>query len=167
MQPPTLAHLALAYTQTPHRWAAREQHLSAPDGQTKCTDDEFIDLLEAYRSSGGLARASEVRVQIGRQSEANLVMLANWIVRRQLICFVWQTRLWLPLFQFERTSMTPKPGLTEVLSEMTPSYADWELAQWFVRAHKELAGQTPAATIAHNPSAVLRVARNDSLRIRH
>ena len=144
-----------------------ELHLSAPLGQASCSDDEFIALLEAYRDSGGLARAREVRAQIGRQCETTLVMLANWIVRRQVVCFVWQSKMWLPLFQFDRTSMTPKPGLAEVLSELTPTYADWELAKWFVCPQPELADQTPAATITGNPSAVLRVARNDSQVIRH
>ena len=132
-----------------------------------CADGKFIDLLEAYRGSGGLARAQEVRAQVARQHEASVVMLASWIVRRHVICFVWQAKMWLPLFQFDAPGMTPMAGLRDVMSELAPAYADWEVAQWFVRPHPGLANRTPAAALAHSPNAVLNVARLDPLVVRH
>jgi hypothetical protein len=147
--------------------AARASSWTPLSSPVACADGEFIDLLEAYRGSGGLARAKEVRVQVARQHQASLAMLASWIVRRQVICFVWQTKMWLPLFQFDPSSMTPRTGLRDVLSELAPAYADWELAQWFVRPHPGLANRTPAAALAQSPNAVLNVARIDPHVMRH
>ena len=167
MQNALLAPPALSSAPTPFVPAPHANSLARRSSAGPCADREFIALLEAYRSSGGLAQAREVRGQVERQRDTSLAMLASWIGGRQLICFVWQAKMWLPLFQFKAPGMTPVPGLHEVLAELAPAYADWELAQWFVRPQAGLANRTPADTLAQDLNAVLQAARIDPLVVRH
>lgn len=118
-------------------------------------------MLESFRSSGGLARGPEVFAMFERLNVADVGTLAGWIVNRKVICFEWQARMWLPLFQFDRADMSPQAGLRDVLQVLTPDYEPWQLAQWFARPNARLAGQSPCDAMAAQPMAVLRVARGD------
>lgn len=149
------------------RPAPGSANFPAQRGEEACADCQFIALLEAYRCSGGLARAQEVFALVQRCQPGKIVMLASWIVNRKVICFDWQSKMWLPLFQFDSFDMTPLPGLDQVLAELTPGYDTWELAKWFVEPNPWLAGQTPADTLVSDLPAVLHAARADPRVIRH
>lgn len=69
------------------------------------TDQKFVAMLDAYRCSGGLARAQEVVALFKHHRETDVVLLATWILSRKVICFEWQSKMWLPLFQFNRFDM--------------------------------------------------------------
>ncbi|MDD5336535.1 MAG: hypothetical protein PHS32_22585 [Rhodoferax sp.] len=139
----------------------------APRLEQACSDPQFIALLEGYRGSGGLARGSEVFALAQRGQPGQVQLLANWIVNAAVICFDWQAKMWLPLFQFNSFDMTPQPGLDQVLAALRPAYETWELAQWFVQANPRLAGQTPADTLQTDLAAVLLAARADPRVVRH
>ena len=132
-----------------------------------CPDHQFIALLEGYRCSGGLARGSEVFALAQRCQPGKVAMLASWIVNAEVICFDWQSKMWLPLFQFDGSSMTPQPGLNQVLAALRPAYDTWQLANWFVQANPWLADQAPADTLPSDLAAVLRAARADPRVVRH
>lgn len=132
-----------------------------------CSDSQFIALLEAYRPSGGLAPGQEVRARVQRCRPTQVVMLAHWIVHRQVICFDWQSRMWLPLFQFDNLDMTPQPGLDQVLAVLKLEHDAVEVAQWFVQPNPWLSGQTPADTLLSDLPAVLCAAGADARVLRH
>jgi hypothetical protein len=123
------------------------------------TDQQFIVMLDAYRSSGGLARAQEVVALFKRRSGHDLATLASWIVNKNVICFEWQLKMWLPLFQFNRLSMAPQPGLSQVLAQLIPDHDGWALANWFAQPNAWLGNRTPAVMLGLDPAAVLNASR--------
>jgi hypothetical protein len=112
---------------------------------------------------GGLAQGQEVVAMFRNRGTGDLANLASWILNRQVISFDWQSKIWLPLFQFNRADMAPLPGLREVLAELTPAYQAWELAHWFIQPHPWLDQQTPAQALATDQGAVLNAACFDRL----
>ena len=75
-----------------------------------------------------------------------------------MICFDWQSRMWLPLFQFNRLDMRPQAGLRGVLEALTQRLSPWALAQWFAQPNPWLADQSPCDALGQDPPAVLRAA---------
>jgi hypothetical protein len=145
-------------------------HPVNPDAQDvapPCSDHQFIALLEAYRRSGGLARGQEMLVRVQRCKPGMDLALADWIVNRKVICFDWQNKVWLPLFQFGQPDMKPIAGLDQVLTELVTKYDALALAKWFAQPHPWLANETPADRLASDLAAVLHAARADPLRVRH
>jgi hypothetical protein len=135
--------------------------------EENCSDSQFIILLEAYGPGGGLARGQEVLARVQQCQGGQSVRLAHWIVHRKVICFDWQSRMWLPLFQFALDDMTPLPGLDQVLAELVWEHDPVQVAQWFVQATAWLNGETPADTLLSDPAAVLRATRADRRVLMH
>lgn len=141
--------------------------IAAPDGQSFASpqaeeylkNNQFVGMLNAFRRSGGLARAPEVAARISRQSVSDMSPLAGWIAKRQVISLEWQSRIWLPLFQFNPTGMTLRSGLGAVLAELVLIYDDWEVASWFSQPNPWLARATPADSLAVATSQVHHAAR--------
>ena len=131
------------------------------DASQSCTDEQFVAMLNAYRGSGGLARKESLLALSSRSSGLDTETLANWIAAREVIGFKWQSRTWLPMFQFNRVNMTRPPALQQVLAELIPVYDPWELANWFAQPNAWLADRAPADVLEHDPSAVLQAARAD------
>ncbi len=120
---------------------------------------QFVDLLNAFRPSGGLARAQEVATRFKRQGVGDISPLAAWLVKREVLSIEWQSKLWLPLFQFHPVGMTLRTGLSNVLAELVGVYNDWELARWFAQPNPWLTDQTPADSLAVAADQVLDAAR--------
>lgn len=127
----------------------------------RLVDDEFVTLLNAYRGSGGLARADEVVALLERRGRPGVSLLARWIVECRVIGFEWQAQTWLPWFQFADPQRLPEPSVGAVLAELATVYDDRELAHWFVRPNSALAGRRPVDALARDPAGVLRAARAD------
>ena len=125
----------------------------------ECTDGQFVSMLNAYRGSGGLARDKELISSSRRRCGFDAGTLASWIAEREVIGFLWQSRTWLPLFQFNLPDMTLAPALGQVLAELTPVYDAWELANWFSQPNPWLADCVPAEALESDPFAVLQAAR--------
>jgi hypothetical protein len=122
-------------------------------------NDEFVTLLDANRDFGGIARAQEVASMTMSRCGPDVKTLAAWILDRQLLSFEWQSQIWIPLFQFDRSSMALHPGLGMILSMLTPAYAPWEQALWFTQANAMLGDRIPAHVLPLDHPAVLRAAR--------
>lgn len=122
-------------------------------------DDQFITMLNAYRGSGGLARAPEVRALFKRCGGPDVATLVKWIVRREVICFEWESQPWLPLFQFDRLHLRPDARLRPLFSELTCIYDQWDIANWFARPNAWLLERTPVDALPSDFSAVLDAAR--------
>ena len=124
-------------------------------------DRQFMVLLDAFRNTGGLARAQEVFTLYRSRHGADVATLARWIVRREIISFDWQSKVWIPLFQFERTTMTLQPGLDCILSVLNPIFKPEEIAVWFAQPSRWLLDRTPADMLGADANAVLKVACMD------
>jgi hypothetical protein len=122
-------------------------------------NQQFIAMLDAYRRSGGLARAQELAVTWKSYGEKRLSELADWIVKRKVISLEWQSTIWLPLFQFNLVDMTLAPGLDDSLSELVVVHDDWQVANWFSLPNHWLADCAPADMLATAASDVLNAAR--------
>ncbi len=131
------------------------------EASQSCTDDQFIAMLNAYRGSGGLARKESLIALFSRRGGIDADTLANWIADREVLGFEWQSRTWLPIFQFNLIDMTRPPVLRQVLAELIPVYAPWELVNWFAQPNPWLADRVPADALGHDPSAVMQAARAD------
>jgi hypothetical protein len=123
------------------------------------SNQQFIAMLDAFRSSGGLARDQEVAALCKHHGETRLISLAEWIIDRRGISFEWQSKIWFPMFQFDRVDMTLQPGLEESLSELVVAYDDWQIAHWFSLPNPWLADRTPAYTLAAAAPEVRNAAR--------
>jgi Protein of unknown function (DUF2384) len=124
-------------------------------------DNTFVEMLAAYRGSGGLARADEVVALLERGGRAGIATLARWIVERSVISFEWQQQTWLPWFQFQRADQQPDPAMRAVFAELGTVYDGWEMAHWFARPNSALGGSAPLQIIATEADAVLHAARAD------
>ncbi len=118
-------------------------------------------MLEAYRSSGGLASAQEILTLFQRRGGPEVAALTRWIGERELICFEWQAQTWLPLFQFQRVTLSPDPQLRPLFAELTKVYDHWEMASWFALPNPWLDQRVPVDTLGRDYCAVLDAARAD------
>lgn len=125
-----------------------------------CADHQFVAMLNAYRCRGGLARALEVVALFNRHGDENVTTLASWIGNRKVLCFDWQSKMWLPLFQFNLLNMKPYPGLGQVLAELSNTQGPFERVLWFAQPNSLLADCIPADKLASDPCAVLHAARS-------
>lgn len=122
-------------------------------------DEQFVVMLDAYRSSGGLAHTQEILSMFKRCGGPSSDSFARWISNRELICFDWQGQVWLPLFQFDRRDLSPDARLCPVLAELTQIYDDWEVAVWCSLPNPWLEQRVPVDTLPYDPGAVLEAAR--------
>jgi hypothetical protein len=124
-------------------------------------DYAFIGMLDAYRSSGGLARAQEVFTLFKSRSDAGVVTLVHWMAQRLVLSLEWHADVWMPLFQFESQDMSVKTSLEPVLAALNPVCTPWELAHWCAQPHRLLDGQRPADALDVDAPRVLRAACAD------
>lgn len=123
------------------------------------SNQQFIEMLNAYRSSGGLARAHEVALMCQSHGDERVHTLAEWIFNREVISFEWHSKIWLPMFQFNHVNMTRLPGLEDALSELVGACDDMEIANWFSLPNPWLADCAPADALASAAPEVLKAAR--------
>jgi hypothetical protein len=150
---------------TPTRHAApRPPAAPLPFAPTQCTpleplDVVFAELLNAYRRSGGLARASEVAMRAASRRRDGSAWLEDCLQRRVLISFDWHAGLWLPLFQFTPTDMSLREDVCRPCAELSGIMDGWELALWFVRPQCLLHHCSPLDMLDTEPALVLDAAR--------
>lgn len=124
-------------------------------------DRQFLNMVRAYRATGGLANGDEVARLLRKRSEQPISMLARWIVDRSVVSIVWQSQTLLPLFQFDLADMSLRSGTSAVIRELVDAFDDWEIAHWFAQPNTWLDGAAPVDNMASDQSAVLSAARAD------
>lgn len=122
----------------------------------------FVEMLDAYRATGGLATGAEVINRMTRRSGsilASLASLAHWTAARQIVSFQWNHNLWLPMFQFRLDDMSLCPASERVIAELAPVFQGWDLACWFAHPNAWLGDVVPADLVRSELGAVLQAAR--------
>ena len=132
-----------------------------PDGVSQ----QFMGLLKAYRHSGGLLRAQEAAARCKPHCGTPVHTLAGWICQRKVVSFEWLSRIWLPVFQFNRADMSRQSGLDTVLAELVTIFDDWEMAQWFATPNLWLDNKAPADLLATAAPDVFQAARAERFAI--
>jgi hypothetical protein len=121
-------------------------------------DAEFIALLDAFRSTGGIERAEHVALQMHATGICNRLTFDQWMVDGRLLNIDWCGSTWLPLFQFQSRGRDIHPGLEPILSALRPFMSRWELAQWFAEPNAWLEERRPAEVLASDSLAVEQAA---------
>jgi hypothetical protein len=121
-------------------------------------DPAFVALMDAYRPLGGIARSKEVYARAALHGVGDPAV-RRWLVGKQLFALDWSGESWIPLFQIERCSFSPKPLIASVLAELGPHWDGWQLATWFSAPNPALGGTVPAALVSVDPVSVLYAAR--------
>jgi len=88
----------------------------------------------------------------------DVAALDRSISQRSVLTLQWQADVWMPLFQFERQSMSIKPTLGPVFAALTSVCTPWALAHWCARPNQWLDGESPADTLDADAARVLRAA---------
>ena len=152
----------MSATPSPRRFncLAPAQCQGAPDrsAQDAQRNQHFVNLLNAFRRSGGLARVPEVAARFHTYGN-DVSPLAGWINQRQVISFEWQSQIWIPLFQFNRATMALHEGLIEVRSALAQAFAPWQQAVWFSQPNHALGDRVPAQVLVLDCEAVAMAAR--------
>lgn len=122
-------------------------------------NQQFIAMLNGYRRSGGLAQAREVASMCSNAENCTLAQLLAGCVNRELVSVDWQSRIWIPLFQFNRPNMSLRDGLRDVLAELAVVFNAWDVALWFSQPNPWLFDETPADVMALSMQDVMHAAR--------
>jgi hypothetical protein len=133
-------------------------HDAVVRGGLDARDVTFIDMLRAFRRSGGLAREEDI---LERLVHGGSTMRARADDAATLICFEWDRKLWLPWFQFDRESLDLLPGPESVIKELAPVFDGWEMASWFAQPNLWLANCRPIDLLDASLLPVLGAARAD------
>jgi uncharacterized protein (DUF2384 family) len=75
--------------------------------------------------------------------------------------FEWNDAFWVPMFQFERDTLSIRLAPRQVLAELAKAFDGWTLAVWFTRPSSALNGRRPIELLDIDLSAVLAMARTD------
>jgi hypothetical protein len=126
-------------------------------------DRQFIDMLEVFRNSGGLAPVAEVTAWFRDHRGPTGPELQDWIHQRTVLCLTWQSQLWLPWFQFNRATCAPHVQVCTVLRELQAVHAPWEACRWFTLPNPWLEQGLPVDRVLHDLSGVLHAATADRL----
>jgi hypothetical protein len=128
--------------------------------QAEC-DEQFLELLGGFRRSGGVNCAHDVGHWLEDGTRHQPGTLSRWMAHDEVIHFEWQTRHWLPMFQFDFTAKAPRVAIGLVLIEWGGAFDPWRMARWFASAHPALEGRNPAEVLCADPGLVIDLARHD------
>lgn len=130
-----------------------------PQNAAASSSHGFVDLLEAFRTSGGTAPADVAARLLDDHSVGDAVSLAKLICTGQAFGFEWRNSLWVPMFQFDTESLAVRPAPQQARAELPALWPGWAVASWFATPHPMLRGQRPVNALQTDLVAVLRAAR--------
>jgi len=121
-------------------------------------DALFVEMLRAFRRSGGLAREAEV---LDRSRACDSPGWRVDSITGTIICFEWEQHFWLPWFQFDPADMSLRPGPANVIAELSPVFDGWAMAAWFAQPNLWIGNARPVDLIDECLASVLGAARAD------
>jgi hypothetical protein len=125
------------------------------------SDRIFVEMLAAYRRSGGIGRLDALTRLAGHGGEEALPSVLQQIASASVFSFEWQQVFWVPMFQFGTPGLVPKDSVAEVLAELADVFDGWSLATWFSLPNCWLKDQRPVDLLDSQRALVLAAARVD------
>ena len=119
----------------------------------------FIAMLEAYRSTGGLAPGDFLCRSLQEHQRGDIGHLSRLIVDRRVFVLDWRGDSWIPMFQFDRRDLSCKPAPALVRAELEGLTSGWGLAAWFAQPNALLEGRRPVNLMESDLPHVLHAAR--------
>jgi len=119
----------------------------------------FIAMLEAYRTTGGLAPGNFLCRSLQAGQRGDLAHLARLVVDRRVFVLDWRGESWIPMFQFDDQGLSCKPGPAVVRAQLEGLASGWAVAAWFAAPNALLEGRRPAALVESDLPRVLHAAR--------
>ena len=124
-------------------------------------DSLFIELLNGFRSSGGLQKLSALQaIRRNPWGDDVIEALPARVADRSVLGITWNRETWVPGFQFDGHGAIKQPTAAVAL-ELAPSHDPWELATWFVTPSTWLQQVRPIDLLEMAPARVLEAARAD------
>ncbi len=142
-----------------HRLAAQSDAFSAFPTGTLNEDHHFIGMATAFRPSGGLRTARDVSRWIDEGRAHLHGILQRWMAHDDVVHVEWQRQVWLPMFQFDVRTRTPRVAVGLVLIEFAGAMSHWDIARWFALPDSTLSGQRPFEVLGADPASVIEAAR--------
>ena len=118
----------------------------------------FIGLLTAFRDSGGTAPGDIVRRLLAEYQREQFNELEARIKAREVLGFEWRGCIWFPMFQFDLSDWSLKPGVGQVCKALPNGASNWAVAIWFATSNAMLHDQMPANVLKTNLPDVLEAA---------
>lgn len=143
-----------------------ERLVAQAQGASACDDSEFVELLAAYRASGGIARASELVAAHQDDAPRRQALVDVLVTSGHVVHFGWAGQCWLPVFQFNRPGLKLRPALPRVIDALSPALDAWGVALWFARPNPWLADARPADRMALHGVCVEQAAIADGCAFR-
>lgn len=84
-----------------------------------------MNLLGAYRASGGIDPGDVLRHLFEQLHRGDRVSLATLLVNGQAFVFAWSRRSWVPKFQFHAGDLLIKVAAKEVRAELPANSDGW------------------------------------------
>jgi Protein of unknown function (DUF2384) len=122
---------------------------------------EFIAMRAAYQATGGAACGDDLARLLQEHHCGDFVSLARLIVSGGVFGFEWHHTFWIPMFQFDPTDLSVRPGPQKVLAELATEFDGWTLALWFAQPNAWLNDRRPVDMLDTNLAAVVDAARAD------
>lgn len=124
-------------------------------------DRQFVAMTATYRPSGGIARGDALVRRLEERQWGDCLSLARLIVSRDIFSFEWNETFWVPMFQFDRGTLSVRAASRQVLGELAADFDGWSLALWFAQPNAWLHQRRPVDQLDTNLPQVLEAAQAD------
>lgn len=127
----------------------------------KATTRPVTDIMQVYDSIGGVVSVNELLALFCGVSTQPISRIARWIVERRLVRIEWRSQTLLPLFQFDLQGYSLRPGIEQIIAELSGVFDDLDIAIWLTQPNYWLNSDVPAQVFSYKLPAVLDAARAD------
>lgn len=121
--------------------------------------ENLHELLYAYRRHGGVAREIDVLLRFKHAGAGPSCRRPDGFDKALRV--TWNGWVWMPLFQFDRSTLALRSAPAMVMEELSPVFDDCAVAHWFWHPNHCLAQRRPVEVVDQQPRLVLRAARID------
>lgn len=118
-------------------------------------------MRRAFAPTGGILSTDCLLQLLRHRLDQPISTLARWIASGDVVSFEARGSVWLPMFQFEPSTLQLRSGVTKAARELRGVLDDWELAAWFAHPNSSLQGLTPADAVLRDEHTVHEAAQVD------
>lgn len=121
----------------------------------------FDGLVDAFKTSGGTARADDFALLLEEKHKGNFISLARRLVSRDIFSFEFHDHYWIPMFQFNLADLSARQDVSRIINELAAVFDNMMLATWFTEPNAWLKCKRPVDLLEDCFSDVLAAARAD------